>query len=92
MFYKVCASPRYDPELLLEITLLQPYEHGYTAPPRPHPDETTIDIRHVIILYHSRHRYLILLHKLFYSVCLVSCLCILPLIQNKCRGFTRNLN
>ncbi|XP_062193374.1 uncharacterized protein LOC133896772 isoform X2 [Phragmites australis] len=23
----------------------EPYEHGYTAPPRPHPDETTIDIR-----------------------------------------------
>ncbi|CAL5074348.1 unnamed protein product [Urochloa decumbens] len=22
----------------------EPYEHGYTAPPRPHPDETTIDI------------------------------------------------
>lgn len=27
------------------MTLLQPYEHGYTAPTRPHPDETTIDIR-----------------------------------------------
>ncbi|KAL5206815.1 hypothetical protein ABZP36_035024 [Zizania latifolia] len=23
----------------------EPYEHGYTAPTRPHPDETTIDIR-----------------------------------------------
>ncbi|EAZ44714.1 hypothetical protein OsJ_29344 [Oryza sativa Japonica Group] len=23
---------------------LKPYEHGYTAPTRPHPDETTIDI------------------------------------------------
>uniref|UniRef100_K3ZXG1 RING-CH-type domain-containing protein n=1 Tax=Setaria italica TaxID=4555 RepID=K3ZXG1_SETIT len=22
----------------------EPYEHGYTAPPRAHPDETTIDI------------------------------------------------
>ncbi|GJM98821.1 hypothetical protein PR202_ga15862 [Eleusine coracana subsp. coracana] len=26
---------------------LKPYEHGYTAPPRAHPDETTIDISHI---------------------------------------------
>lgn len=23
---------------------LQPYQPGYTAPPRPHPDETTIEM------------------------------------------------
>uniref|UniRef100_A0A0E0ELX9 RING-CH-type domain-containing protein n=1 Tax=Oryza meridionalis TaxID=40149 RepID=A0A0E0ELX9_9ORYZ len=32
----------------------EPYKHGYTALPRAHPDETTIDIRQAFILYYSR--------------------------------------
>ncbi|EEE68755.1 hypothetical protein OsJ_27447 [Oryza sativa Japonica Group] len=31
----------------------EPYKHGYTALPRAHPDETTIDIRQASILYYS---------------------------------------